>query len=260
MAIVTLLSDYGTSDGYVAEIRAVLLDCLVPPHIVDITHAIPSFDIRHGAFELWRAYSFFPAGTWHLGLVEPAGQKVVGGIYACTPRSHFVGPDNGLLKWSIEDAEKREGGSARVFRLDVKNRLEPGYWGRDSYAAFVRDALNGRKPALKRVTQMEGPSFPQPVEISRDQVRGEVLTSDHFGNVITSLPINVFKRGRAVFRGHPDPVPVFRDYVELPVEGVGLIPGSNGLWEISARNASAAERTGLEPGDEVSWIPEVRNV
>jgi S-adenosyl-L-methionine hydrolase (adenosine-forming) len=254
MAIVTLLSDYGVTDGYVAEIKAVLLHSLFPPHLVDITHQVPVFDVRHAAFQLWRTYGFFPEGTWHLALVEPAGSRVRSGVYVRTKQYHFVGPDNGILKWAVEAAEQRDGQAAQVFKLPIQNRLEPGYWGRDSYAAFVRDHLNGASGKLKSAAQLQGECFPKVQHAASGAVQAEVITSDVFGNVILSLPLRGFEKGRGQLKDAGF-LECYRDYAELPESGVGLIPGSNGLWEISARNASAAERTGARPGDLFTWYP-----
>ena len=98
--IVTLTSDFGTSDSYVAEMKGVLLHRCPRARLVDVTHEIPPHDIVAGSLALERALSIFPPGTIHLAVVDPG----VGGsrkLIVCTvAKQTVICPDNGLITWA----------------------------------------------------------------------------------------------------------------------------------------------------------------
>jgi S-adenosylmethionine hydrolase len=95
--IITLLTDFGTKDHYVASMKGVILSINPQCTLIDITHQVSPQDIQEGAFLLANSYSYFPKGTIHLSVVDPG----VGGgrepILLVTPRHFFIGPDNGLF-------------------------------------------------------------------------------------------------------------------------------------------------------------------
>ncbi len=97
MAIVTLITDFGTRDGYVGEMKGVLLDRCPTAHLVDVTHEIEPGDIPGAAWVLGRIWERYPAGAVHLVVVDPG----VGGDRRAVVVEHdgrwFVGPDNGLI-------------------------------------------------------------------------------------------------------------------------------------------------------------------
>src|SRR5829696_5050171 len=104
MSLVTLLTDFGTSDSYVAEMKGVLLRACADALLVDITHAVPPGDVRAGAYLLGRAWHRFPSGTIHLAVVDP-GVGTTRAALALRAGGHwFVGPDNGLFTPVLRDA------------------------------------------------------------------------------------------------------------------------------------------------------------
>src|SRR5919202_3027935 len=104
MPLLTLLTDFGTADAYVAEVKGVLLSRAPGATLVDLTHAIPPGDVRAGAYVLGRAWRAFPPGTVHLGVVDP-GVGTARAALALAAHGHwFVGPDNGLFTAVLRDA------------------------------------------------------------------------------------------------------------------------------------------------------------
>ena len=114
--IVTLLSDFGLRDPYVAEMKAVVLSICLDATIIDISHEIGKYDVRMGAYTLARAASFFPKGTIHVAVVDPGVGTERRPIIAEAKRGFYVGPDNGLLMLS---AIKE--GVARVYEITNRN-------------------------------------------------------------------------------------------------------------------------------------------
>ena len=105
MTLITLLTDFGTTDSYVAELKGVLLG--IAPHatLVDVTHAVPPGDVRAGAYLLGRVWHRFPAGTVHLAVVDPGVGTDRAALALRAHGHHFVGPDNGLFSFVLRDAE-----------------------------------------------------------------------------------------------------------------------------------------------------------
>jgi S-adenosylmethionine hydrolase len=101
-AIITLLTDFGTVDGYVAEMKGVLLSLVPGARVVDLTHEIPPGDIRAGAYALGRAWRAFPDGTVHLAVVDPGVGTARRALAAEVGGQRFVAPDNGLLSRVFE--------------------------------------------------------------------------------------------------------------------------------------------------------------
>ena len=97
MSIISLLSDFGHKDPYVAEMKAVILSINPQARIIDITHEIEKFNIRMGAYILASAAPYFPPNTIHVAVVDPGVGTKRRPIIAETNRSLYVGPDNGLL-------------------------------------------------------------------------------------------------------------------------------------------------------------------
>src|SRR5438128_11476431 len=105
MAFITLLTDFGTTDSYVAEIKGVLLSTAPAAVLVDVTHAVPPGDVRAGAYLLGRTWHRFPAGSIHLAVVDPGVGTTRAALALRTQGHAFVGPDNGLFTPVLRDAE-----------------------------------------------------------------------------------------------------------------------------------------------------------
>src|SRR2546427_4971224 len=128
MPLVTLLSDFGTTDSYVAEMKGVILSAVPAATLVDITHAVPPGDVRSGAYLLRRTWHRFPPGTIHLAVVDP-GVGTERAAFALQVRGHaFVGPDNGLFSPVLRDVE------AQIVTLVVPAGASPTFHGRDVFA------------------------------------------------------------------------------------------------------------------------------
>ena len=104
MGIITITSDFGWQDGYVAAMKGVLLSISPAATIVDVAHDVPPQDVRHGAFVLHTASQTFPPGTVHLAVVDPGVGTERRAVAVQTDRAIFVAPDNGLLSFALADA------------------------------------------------------------------------------------------------------------------------------------------------------------
>jgi S-adenosyl-L-methionine hydrolase (adenosine-forming) len=243
---VTLLTDFGNEDPYVGEMKARLL-CVADLRMIDLTHEIPPFDISWGAFQLFRSYRYFPKGTWHLTVVDPG----VGGTRAClyvrTKNYHFVGPDNGVLNWAVQDCEDREKQKSEIFEIPVPADSSATFQGRDVFAPFISKCLTKKKRVLKARASLTGPRGPSWREVSGGW-EGILLGKDHFGNVVTSIPaLSAFVEasfGGKRFLSVPS-------YFAIAPNKVGVVAGSHGFWELACRGASAWEKIGARAGSAI---------
>lgn len=252
MPVVTLTSDFGLQDSYVAEVKAVLLK--VKPQIVDISHMVLPHDIGAGAFQLLRSYRYFPKGTCHLAVVDPSVGTLRKCIYVKTQQYHFVGPDNGVLLWAVNDCERKEKKKAKIFEIPVPDDASATFHGRDVFAPFIVSLFRNRAKKLKVLPTLKGEEFPGSRELD-GAVRGEVVAQDHFGNIITSVPIDFLADYEAQIGDGEDRYQTAKNYAAIPEEKVGLVRGSHGYWELSCQQRSAWEKLRVRVGDEVTLFP-----
>lgn len=259
--IITLLTDFGTSDGYAGAMKGAVLSVAPRAVIVDITHEVPPQDVRFGAFTLMTSTETFPAGTIHVAVVDPGVGGVRRALAIRAGGSYFVGPDNGLLTWaltriigSVTDGDSLELGSDLVaVALDV-----PAYWrstvsstfhGRDIFGPVAAHLSRG--VPLERlgssVSRIAALTFPISVE-TEQTISGEVLVVDRFGNCITNIrgervtaDAQVELAGRTI------------DGLSENYESSDILAliGSAGFLEIAAPSGRAAERLGIRAGEPV---------
>lgn len=241
--LITFLSDFGLQDPYVGEVKAVLLGYRRPLSIVDLGHDNPAFDIQWGAFQLLRSYHYFPEGTIHLAVIDPGVGSARRAIYVKTRRYHFVGPDNGLLRWAVEDAAKRDNKAPSLFEIPVPQRIAPTFHGRDLFAPFIVRLLKKKRAKLRRIEHLEGEPFPE---------GGKILGFDRYGNAITSLRFDDRLLGEIAIDGIATSVTVVENYHALPRGGCGAVHGSHGFFEIAASESSAREKLKLQRGMSVT--------
>lgn len=185
--IVTLTTDFSTSDAYVGMMRGVILSVAPDVMVVDLAHDISPHDVFQAAFVLESAYCYFPEGTVHMVIVDPGVGSARRRLAMACGKYRFVGPDNGVFTYLI----RKEGLSECVEISEVAAR-EPGrgvtFEGRDIFAPVAA------KLAMGAPLSEIGPTVEKPVELSiprprvtETAVEGRVIYIDHFGNCITNI-------------------------------------------------------------------------
>src|SRR6478609_3356496 len=127
MSVITLLTDFGTSDSYVAEVKGVLLRGAPGAVLVDISHAVPPGNISTAAYLLGRTWKHFPQGTVHLVVVDPGVGSTRRAVAVGREGHLFVAPDNGVLTPVI-------GPGSEVWTLAEPEGASPTFHGRDLFA------------------------------------------------------------------------------------------------------------------------------
>ena len=256
--LIALMSDFGLDDFFVPSLKAVILSLNRVARIVDITHTVPSYDVRAAGFILAGCCSFFPKGTIFLAVVDPgvgSDRKV---LLARTDKYDFIAPDNGLLTLALDGAaglELRSVSNPKYFLSRSSRTFE----GRDRMAPAAAWLSLGAPPSEfgPRLDDYKKLAI-RPARMVKGAVIGEVAYVDKFGNLITNIPVSLLneiklgtKRGlRLRVKGR-----AIGSFLESysqgrPGQPFGLA-GSLGTVEIAVREASAAARLKAGPGDEV---------
>jgi S-adenosyl-L-methionine hydrolase (adenosine-forming) len=242
--IITLLTDFGTADGYVGEMKGVLYATLPGVTVVDISHEIPAHDAELGRLTLARYWRRFPAGTVHVAVIDPGVGSARSALAVSSEDRFLVGPDNGLLSPALLMHD------ARVVELEVSHNASPTFHGRDVFVpAAARLARGDGIDALGApVTDPVIHRTPEPRRGGRGEIVGQVIAIDRFGNAVTNL---VGGRGSHVtVRGRD--IPVRRTYADLAPGEAGAVVGSTGLIEVVVREGRAADALSLARGTEIS--------
>jgi S-adenosyl-L-methionine hydrolase (adenosine-forming) len=263
-AIITLTTDFGLNDHFVGAMKGVLLETAPDAQIVDISHAVQPFDILDGALTISQAYTYFPAGTVHMVVVDPGVGTARRPIILTGDRHLFVAPDNGVLSL-IYDREERI--SVRHVTAD-HYFLQPQsntFHGRDIFSPVAAYLAKGVDPERfgEEITDFVRFGFPRPKPVDQRTLRGVVLKVDRFGNLITNItPTDVpwlFESSRPAFKiaiGKGQVARMCSNYSEGgPGEAFGIL-GSMGFLEIATNRGSAQQLLSAGKGSEVSVVME----
>ncbi len=255
MPIVTLTTDFGSRDHYVAAMKGVILSAAPKATLVDVSHELPRGGIIPAAFVLAQLPKTFPAGTVHLAVVDPTVGSDRAILAARASGQYFVGPDNGLFtfvaqEWGIE--------ALHQVTPPPAESISRTFHGRDIMApAAAMLAGRGRLEQLGPATdQMELLAIAEP-EKSHAGLVGRVIHVDHFGNCTTNIEQAVVREmverapGLAVSAGGQRVGGLVNTYADVEPDGLCALIGSAGLLEVAVYLGSAADRLGLQIGSEV---------
>ncbi|MEM1547311.1 MAG: S-adenosyl-l-methionine hydroxide adenosyltransferase family protein [Candidatus Methanomethylicia archaeon] len=259
MPIITLLTDFGLRDSYVAEMKAVILSICPEACIIDICHEVKKFDIRMGAYLLARTSKYFPKGSIHVAVVDPGVGGTRRPIIVESERAFYVGPDNGLLMLSAEID-----GIKHVYMISneryMLKTVSRTFHGRDIFSPAAAYLARGIPPSefgpeIHDPTKL---SFTKP-KISGNIIEGEVIHIDDFGNIITNISI---KDLESINIGEGDllnletrnlklKLKLCRSYTEVPHNTPLTIIGSSEFLEISINQGDAAKHFNIKTGDKI---------
>ena len=273
--LIALLTDFGEEDPFVGIMKGIIANIAPQAKLVDITHEIPPGDIQRAAVILWQSVPYFPKGTIFLSVVDPGVGSSRRGINVQMDNRVFIGPDNGLFTFILK-------GDFNAWELsDPQYQLpRPGttFHGRDIFAPAAAYAVNG----------IDGSQFGLPItdlvrlrtprlQLKSNQVQGEILYSDRFGNLLTSLGKFVtsdhktynFEPWLDINNGNFEGLTISNDqpylslpdgsnltwtttFADIPAGKCGILVGSSGLIEIAANRMNAAELLKLKTGDHIT--------
>ncbi len=242
--ILTLLTDFGTRDGYVAEMKAAILSIAPKATLVDVTHEIPLGNVAAAQYVFGRLWMRFPKGTVHLAVVDPGVGTARKALAGANSGRYFVGPDNGLFTPALDGAQ--------LVEVPIPADAAPTFHGRDVFAPAAA-RLAHREP-LKSL----GPVFTAPHRLplpaarrEKDGVSGVVVYVDRFGTLISNIEGEGLPKGKAVSIADRT-IPLARTFGDVESGGLVAFVGSGGSVEIAVRDGSAREFLGLGVGEPVT--------
>jgi S-adenosylmethionine hydrolase len=248
MPAITLLTDFGTADGYVAELKGVLTTGAPGVSLLDMSHEISPQDVQQARLTLARYWRRFPVGTVHLVVVDPGVGTSRAAVAVHSDGRYLVGPDNGVLSPALFALD------ARVVELPIDPHASATFHGRDVFApAAALLALGAPFDSLGE--PLHDPvrlRTPQPQRQLDGSLTGQVLTIDRFGNAITNL-VSYAAHSRVatsveIAGQHARMVHTYGD--AAPGELMALV-GSSGFIELALRDGSAATQFRLRRGQTV---------
>ena len=242
--IITLTTDFGIADSYVAQMKGVILGIAPKAHIIDVSHDVAPQDIVGGAFLLSQVVGAFPRRTVHVAVVDPG----VGGkrepIIIETDECLLVGPNNGVLTLAAPVYRAAYRIENPVFR---RGEVSATFEGRDVFAPAAAQLAAGAPPseAGRMVDEVVGVEWHEPLGDV-----GEVVAIDRFGNLITNFRAEHAAGAQGVRMGELD-APLVRTFGDVDRGYPLAYLGSSGFIELGVREGSAAALTGAKRGSAV---------
>jgi len=258
--IVTLTTDFGLRDSYVAQMKGTILSIAIRVSIVDVTHAISRHSIMQAAFITADVWHMYPDGTAHVVVVDPGVGTERRPIALEAHGQYFVGPDNGVFSHVLEEAERSGAGWTGVTLTNTDYWRTPAasatFHGRDIFAPVAAHLVNGTflthvGDALTDPQRLSLPTF----TVSDDAISGEIIYVDSFGNCVSNIPESALPRPESettitVLAGDRA-LPYVRTYGVVPDGAPLALIGSHGYLELAARRGNAAHLYGFAIGTPV---------
>lgn len=247
MTRVTLLSDFGTADGYAAAMAAVVASGAPDAWVEHASHDIRPGDVHGAALALSRYCRLYPAGTVHVVVVDPGVGTERRPLAARVDDRFYVAPDNGVLGLVLQGAER-----TRLVEVTDPGILEGAsatFHGRDIFAPAAAHLARG-EPLDSLGEPVHDPvllPMPQPRRSDAD-ITGEVVGVDRFGNLVTNVPARWLKAAVHVEVAGQDVGPLRTTYGDVSPGEVLALVGSMGVLEVSVRDGNAAARLGVDRG------------
>jgi S-adenosylmethionine hydrolase len=261
--IITLLTDFGTQDGYLGMMKGAIAQINPALNTIDLTHHIPPQDIAQARFVLMSSFPYFPVGTVHVAVVDPGvgsdrrSVAIAVGDLAQQPMGFLVAPDNGLISGVLEHYPI----------LEAVELNQPQYWrvrqpsntfhGRDIFASVAAHLASGVSLAavgtaiapnsLKRLHLL-------PLMRDGQTIQGAIQAIDHFGNLVTTIPAEAVAENTWVIELDGYSIQSVKTYSDRPPGTPVTLIGSHGWVEIAIVNSNAAQSLRLKVGSPITLI------
>jgi len=259
MPIVTLTTDFGTRDYYVAAMKAALLGVSPKVTIVDVSHEVDAHRIVHAAVLLRQVAGSFPGGTIHVVVVDPGvgtSRRIIAAQYA---QQVVVAPDNGVVSLLHRDLPLMQ-------LVEVSNRqylaasVSDTFHGRDIFAPVAGHLSRGvpLEALGPPARQIEVLDIPQAALDRQGELHGQVLYADHFGNLVTNITrddLMALLRRKAAPQaclGDRQVGPVVRTYGDVAPGATAALIGSSDLLELAVCRGRAVDVLAAGPGAAVT--------
>ncbi len=259
--IVTFLSDFGTADTFVGQMKGAALAVCPDLAVVDLSHEVPPHDVAAGAYLLWTAFRAFPPGTIHVAVVDPGVGTDRRAVVVRTENHYFLAPDNGILTRVLDE---EPAGSAYLLEAPHYRRPSPSptFDGRDLFAPAAGWIAKGNEASHfgAEAGDLVRLEIPKTALAAGKAVPVRVIWVDRFGNVTLDLPRSAFApllkadapAPRVSVETPGGPVlDLVRTYAQGAPGRPFMVFNSADHLELALREGRAADKLGLRPGMEV---------
>jgi S-adenosylmethionine hydrolase len=251
ISIITLLTDFGDRDYFVASMKGVILNINSQTRIIDLSHQVVPQQVEEAAYLLKSSYRYFPDGTVHVAVVDPGVGTTRRPLLVSTSRYFFLAPDNGLLTYIFEEETSVE---VRVienkqYRLDAEGAT---FDGRDLFAPAAAWLTRGQSPGSYGRLIRDYVTLPvQEPSVSHKVLTGQIVYVDHFGNLISNITPLQLKEIQGVTRKSASEITIrlgsteiqglVKAYADGSHDKPHALINSNGQVEVFIKEGSAAE-------------------
>ena len=269
MSIITLTTDFGLKDPFVASVKARIFSELPDAVIVDISHGIQPFDIGEGAFIVKNSYKDFPSGTIHVLGVDALVNPVKKPVAAEIDDHYFITSDNGILSLICSEVAPKE-----IVEINLPHVQQNSVFPtRDLFVPVACHLARGGKLSVvgQRIKEYKELSTLRPVVKDDKTIIGLVIYIDNYGNAITNISERIFdkvgkKRNFRIYHRNHEFTELYRNYSDFVKDfdneseylGKGMaLMGSSGYLEIAIYKSNpnnfgaASTLFGLKKGSEV---------
>ena len=251
MAIITLTSDFGSTDYYSAILKASIVGATKTARTVDISHSVESFDIVQAAFLLKNSYSYFPMSTAHVGAINLYYSTRNEMICFMRNGHYFIGPNNGLFTLIFPDLQDRE-----VFSIKYTSLLKmEAYQAIATFARAVEQKIPLDEISDHGARLAKGFTI-QPV-ISENSIRATIIHIDHYENVIVNVTRELFDqvgKGRefSIYYNPGSPVNhISESYSDVPLGEILCMFNTSGYLEIAINLGKASSLLALKKDETI---------
>lgn len=259
--IISLTTDFGLKDPYVAEMKAVILGISPNVAIVDVSHQVEKFNVRMGAYVLASAAPYFPKGTIHLAVVDPGVGTERQPILLQTEGGCLIGPDNGVLALAARNMKGRKCVRKIANKKLMASNVSNTFHGRDIFAPAAAHLANGVSPKEfgPEISEIVTPHFAKIIR-RKGMLVGEVIHIDDFGNIVTNFgkkEIGFMESKGSIdlkLRNSRLRLKFCRAYGEVERKKPLALIGSHNFLEISVNQGNAAKIFKTKSGDKITLL------
>jgi S-adenosylmethionine hydrolase len=272
-SIIALLTDFGSEDGYVGTMKGVIAGIAPDAHVIDITHEIAPQRVAAGAWVLASAYRYFPAGTVFVCVVDPGVGSTRRAVALHVGEWYFVGPDNGLFHFILAEQPVHQAVLLTNATYHLR-QVSATFHGRDIFAPVGAHLAHSTGRALPDLGTVVDPTTLQRLDIAPPvrkgaAIEGRVIHIDHFGNLITNVPLAMvpglfdLPQVKALFPDSAKTVQYRRRFFagsdqEEAKEAPFMYGDSSGYIGIAVQNGNAAQMLGVASGASIIFVTYTR--
>lgn len=252
MSIITIATDFGTTDGFSAAMIGVMKSIAPKTELLEVTHYLKGIVKTNLVIE--RYFSFYPKGTIHLVVVDPTVGSDRKALIGYNGEYYFVGPDNGIFSKAASRS-----GHIDWWAIDISclpsGQISSTFHGRDIFAPAAALLATGKSPGElgKKIEAVETIDLPQPI-VKPKMIEGEIIDIDNFGNLVTNIEAGMFATGMFLYLEPDEEIPIVGTYSDV-LQGKPLgYTGSTGYLEIGINMGRADSFFSADIGRKVMLI------